>query len=110
MKLKMIKLIIIILLAASVDLINAATMNSLRDKNPNVFSGDNIPDQISVIKSQKRFDGNNIETWVQNTGTFNQDIRQNNFPGFMWPKGSNKYAIFSSGLSIGNYYNGSLRL
>lgn len=62
-----------------------------------------IPEQVSL-------DYNNISTWIQNTGTFNQDIRTNNTPGFMWPKGSNKFTIFTTGLTIGGYVNGKLRL
>ena len=64
----------------------------------------------SFIKTQTTLDYNNISAWFQNSGTFNQDIRTNNTPGFMWPKGSNRFAIFTSGLSIGGYINGALRL
>ncbi len=63
-----------------------------------------------VIKAQINLNANNISTWVQNTGTFNQDIRTTNTAGFEWPKGSGKTAIFTSGLSIGTYINGNLRL
>ena len=62
------------------------------------------------IKSQTLFDYNNISTWIQNSGTFNQDIRTNNTPGFMWKKGSNRFAVFTTGLSIGTYIDGALRL
>lgn len=64
----------------------------------------------SFIKSQTRFDPNNVDTWIQKPGTFDQDIRTNNTPGFMYPKGSNRFAIFTAGLSIGTYIEGSLRL
>lgn len=63
-----------------------------------------------VIQTQVRFDANNIDTWVQNTGIFDQDIRTTNTPGLMWPKGSNRFAIFTAGLSIGTYIDGALRL
>lgn len=62
------------------------------------------------IPEQTILDYNNISTWIQNTGIFNQDIRTNNTPGFMWPKGTNKFAIFTTGLTIGAYVNGKLRL
>ena len=29
----------------------------------------------NVLKTQIRFDANNIDTWIQNTGIFDQDIR-----------------------------------
>jgi hypothetical protein len=63
-----------------------------------------------VLQTQTRFDANNIDTWVQNTGIFDQDIRTSNTPGLMWPKGSNKFAIFTAGLSIGTKIDGQLRL
>lgn len=64
----------------------------------------------AVIKQQVNFSPNNISTWIQNTSTFNQDIRTNNTPGLEWPKGSQKFAIFTSGLCIGAYVNGAIRL
>jgi len=64
----------------------------------------------NVIQEQIRFDANNIDTWIQNTGIFDQDIRTNNTPGFMWPKGQNRFAFFTAGLSIGTYIDGALRL
>jgi hypothetical protein len=63
-----------------------------------------------VIQEQIRFDPNNIDTWIQNTGIFDQDIRTTNTPGFMWMKGSNSFAIFTAGLSIGTYIDGQLKL
>ncbi len=63
-----------------------------------------------VVQTQIRFDPNNIDTWIQNTGIFDQDIRTSNTPGFMWKKGSNRFAIFTAGLSIGTYIDGQLRL
>ncbi|MDD5360886.1 MAG: T9SS type A sorting domain-containing protein [Ignavibacteria bacterium] len=63
-----------------------------------------------VIRTQVRFNPNNIDSWIQSTGIFNQDIRTNNTPGFMWPTGSDRFAIFTTGLSIGAYINGQMRL
>ena len=62
-----------------------------------------------VIIQQVLFDANNISTWVINTGIFNQDLRVTNTPGFQWPKGTGKFAIFTSGLCIGAYVNNQLR-
>ncbi|MDD5361660.1 MAG: T9SS type A sorting domain-containing protein [Ignavibacteria bacterium] len=64
----------------------------------------------NIIQTQVKFDPNNISTWIQNTGIFDQDIRTNNTPGFMWPKGSNRFAIFTAGLTIGTYIDGQLKL
>ena len=62
------------------------------------------------VRKQTALDVNNISTWFWNTGVFNYDLRTWNVPGFMWPKGSGKFAIFSTGLTIGAYYNDSLRI
>ncbi|MDZ4710896.1 MAG: hypothetical protein SGI89_01060 [bacterium] len=64
---------------------------------------------LPFIKSQTKLNGNNVDTWFQNTGTLNQDIRVTNSPGLMWPKGSSRFAVFTSGLSIGAFVNGSVR-
>ncbi|MEO8666499.1 MAG: hypothetical protein ABI462_13490, partial [Ignavibacteria bacterium] len=47
----------------------------------------------------KQLDANNISTWFKNDGVFNRHpISQG---GFEWPKGENKYVVFSSGSVIG---------
>ncbi|MCX6165068.1 MAG: hypothetical protein NTU73_09485 [Ignavibacteriae bacterium] len=48
-----------------------------------------------------RLDANNIDSWFHSYGIFDQDLRTTNTPGLMWPKGSNKFACFTAGLSIG---------
>src|SRR5690606_3832796 len=55
-------------------------------------------------------DGNNISAPFINTGIFDQNITVNNFPGFEWPKGTDKYAIFTAGLTMGAYINGSFKM
>ncbi len=64
----------------------------------------------AVIRTQVRIDANNIDTWIQNTGIFDNDMRTNNTPGLMWPKGSNRFINFTSGLTIGTYIDNALRL
>ncbi len=64
----------------------------------------------NVIQEQVRFDPNNIDTWIQNTGIFDQDIRSSNTPGMMWPKGANRFAVFTAGVTIGTYIDGLLKL
>lgn len=56
------------------------------------------------------FTPNNIHTWVTNTGIFDQNPTINNTPGFEWPAGSGKHAIFTAGLTIMAYVNGQLRM
>lgn len=113
MKTSILKIIFItILIAVSCSSFSKPKSGIIYDRNPYVIAGDGMQgsNSITVVKTQKRFDANNVDTWVQNTGIFNQDIRINNTPGFMWPRGSGKFAIFTSGLSIGTIYNGALRL
>jgi photosystem II stability/assembly factor-like uncharacterized protein len=54
-------------------------------------------------------DGNNISAVFNSSGIIDQNMQVANVPGFEWPKGSNKYAIFSSGLSMSAMVNGNLR-
>lgn len=63
-----------------------------------------------VLQKQILFNPNNILTWIQNTGIFNQDIRTNNTPGFMWLAGTNRFAVFTTGLTIGAKVNNEIRL
>jgi len=64
----------------------------------------------AVVIQQVKFDPNNTETWIYNTGIFNIDLRYANTPGFQWPKGTNKFAVFTSGLTLAAYINGELRM
>ncbi len=54
-------------------------------------------------------DGNNIKSYFKSSGIMNNNPLTINTPGFEWPKGSNKYAIYTSGLSIAAYVNGVLK-
>ena len=62
-----------------------------------------------ILVQMAPLEGNNIKTWLYDRGIFNQDLRAQNHPGFQWPAGSGKYAVFTTGLSIGAYVNGQLR-
>ncbi len=55
----------------------------------------------SFVLESVRLDANNIDAWFHSFGIFDQDLRTTNTPGLMWPKGSNKFACFTAGLSIG---------
>jgi hypothetical protein len=63
-----------------------------------------------IIQEFVSLDGNNIKAPFVNTGIFDQNITVNNFPGFEWPKGTNKYAIFTAGLTMGAFINGSFKM
>jgi hypothetical protein len=50
--------------------------------------------------------GNNISSEFKNTGIFDRSSSGSNVPGFEWPKGSGRYAIFTAGLCIACGING----
>ncbi|MCI0473273.1 MAG: YCF48-related protein [Ignavibacteria bacterium] len=54
-------------------------------------------------------DGNNISAVFSSSGVFDQSRTGVNLPGFEWPKGTGKMAIFSSGLSVAAMVNGQIR-
>ncbi len=57
-----------------------------------------------------KLEGNNLSSYFQSTGINNQNTTSTtNTPGLEWPKGSNKYVCFSSGMSISALVNGNLR-
>jgi photosystem II stability/assembly factor-like uncharacterized protein len=64
----------------------------------------------SLALPYRTFRPNNIWTWIHFGGTFNQDYTSNNAPGFQWPGGTGKFAIFTTGLNIAAKINGNLRM
>jgi len=60
---------------------------------------------LQTMNQQECLDGNNIKAYFQTSGTFDKNISYTNHPGFEWPKGSNKYAIFTAGLTIAGFLN-----
>jgi hypothetical protein len=50
--------------------------------------------------SSKQMNSNNISTWYSNNGSYNRDPSTGN-SGFEWPKGSYKFARYTSGMWIG---------
>jgi hypothetical protein len=62
----------------------------------------NNPLQIVAADSNraKKMDANNISTYFRSNGGFNRNPNTDN-SGFEWPKGSNKFVRYASGLWIG---------
>lgn len=107
MKLRILKIFLLIFVISSSVLAKPKT----RIITGNPYNLDVISSGTDAFtKAQLPLDANTTSTWIWNTGVFNQDMRTTNTPGLMWPKGSNKFAIFTSGLTIGTYMNGNLRL
>lgn len=65
--------------------------------------------QAQVTLQYVNLNANNINSFFYNTGIFDQDKRTSNTPGFEWPKGSGKFAIFTAGLCLAARINGELR-
>jgi len=57
----------------------------------------------------RKLEENSISTYIMPYGIFNNNINMYNVPGFEWPKGSNKHAIFTTGLSMSAMLQGQLR-
>ena len=57
----------------------------------------------------RKLEGNSISSFFVNSGIFNQNITVGNSPGFEWPMGSGRSAIFTTGLSISAMVQGHLR-
>ena len=60
--------------------------------------------------NQNLLEGNNIRSFFNIWGVFDQNINATNAPGFEWPKDANKFAIFTAGLNIAAKVNGSIRM
>ena len=63
-----------------------------------------------VVIQRVKLEPNNISAYFQNTGIFDQNTTSGNLAGFEWPKGTNKRAIFTAGLTIAAKVNGILRM
>jgi hypothetical protein len=55
-----------------------------------------------------KFNINNISTWIKNDGE--TDINQNGNSGLVFPKGSNRAAVFQSGFLWGGKVDGQVRV
>lgn len=62
----------------------------------------------NLDSQQVALDGNNIKSYITNSGIFNRNMNGGLYPGFEWPKGSGSYAVSSSGLSIAAFVNNQL--
>jgi len=81
---------------------------------PELYSGPRkdlpvSPNATSFVPVQSPLQANNIQSFIWNSGVFNQDLRTNNTPGFYWPNGQTHAALFTTGLSLCGNYNGQLR-
>jgi len=61
------------------------------------------------VLQYKFLEANSIRSIIWNTGVFDQDPRTTNTPGFEWPKGSSKFAVFTAGMCLSAKVNGFIR-
>ncbi|MGH2574730.1 MAG: hypothetical protein ACRDFC_03410, partial [Ignavibacteria bacterium] len=78
-------IIILLISASSILFISLSFKDKVSDTSPN--------QKYKLILDSKKLDANTISTWFRNNGNFNSP--------FEWPKGSNKFARYSSGLWLG---------
>jgi len=64
--------------------------------------------EVDSIKWQTKINGNNLSTYQYIRGIFDQNKLSTNVPGFEWPIGSNKFVIFTTGLTASCMINGQL--
>jgi hypothetical protein len=74
-------------------------------KQIQILSKSQSPKSILTIERQK-LDVNNISAWFRNDGEFYSDHSVTG-PGFEWPKGIGKFAVFSAGFWMGARYKDS---
>lgn len=63
--------------------------------------------KIASESSDRRIDINNINMFVTNIGSFANDFANRNNPGLFFPKGTNKTAVYESGIWIGGKITGA---
>lgn len=64
----------------------------------------------TLYSNQFAIDANNMKSYIWKTGVFNQNLDLNNSPGCEWINGTDKFAIFTTGLTTAAYVNGSIRM
>src|SRR5262245_44834197 len=65
--------------------------------------------RTTVNDQDRRIDVNSINMWITNYGSFAWDIATGN-AGLVYPKGTNKTAVFASGLWLGCEVGGQVRI
>jgi hypothetical protein len=92
--------IIILLFILAVSTIGMAKPRVTIGSNPYRISPDIVVLQRIILNA------NNIASYFQNTGIFDQNTTSGNTAGLEWPKGSGRTACFTAGLSLGCGING----
>lgn len=81
-----------------------ATIGFISNNNADLNSNSKLTIQ------QVALDGNNIKSFIWDSGILNQNLININQPGFEWPKGTGHFAVFSTGLTLAAYVNNQIRM
>ncbi len=84
------------------------TINIISKEKPNSLQKTKQTSDIMGNPSSTIFNINNISTWIYNNG--DSDNSSSGQSGFVFPKGSNKAAVFESGFVWGATVNGEKRV
>jgi hypothetical protein len=98
-------LLSVVLAAAEVSAALPAARPGGRTASP---FGIQSPNAIQTIDNRRRIDVNNINCWVTNYGSFAWDLFTGD-PGLIYPRGTDKAAVFASGLWFGAVVGGQTR-
>jgi len=71
-------------------------------------NGTILKQEIDSALMNIKIDANNISTYLNYRGVFDRYWVSNNSPGFEWTRNSNKYLVFTTGLSASCLINGQL--
>jgi len=88
-----------------VGLVMLLAMNAIAQKNVKIVTPQYYNPSTLVVQ-RVVLNANNISSDFQNTGIFDQNTTSGNLAGMEWPKGFNKFAVFTAGLCIGCGING----
>lgn len=114
MKTKILILFLISILIGGAQLEAKPRVTVVNPSNGFVLSGPNgqLDNPNAVIQEFKLLNANRVSSYIINTGIFDQNIEQNNSPGFEWPKGNPQgaNAIFTAGLTIAGKIGGQLKM
>ena len=80
----------------------------IKPEDEKLVRKENTFNTVSGSPVYKKFNINNISTWIKNDGE--ADINPNGNSGFEYPRRSGKTAIFQSGLLWGGKVNGEVRV
>ncbi|MCB9248342.1 MAG: hypothetical protein H6613_07245 [Ignavibacteriales bacterium] len=90
----------------SIILLSVILVNSSFSQKINQLQKTSNLNKTNVVEHYSKFNINNISTFVYNNGS--SDLAPNGHSGFIYPRGTNKGAVFQSGLVWGGKIDGKI--